>query len=313
MSSRKVCITGFAESSRELANFEPPDVEVWGLNRCYSFLKRWDRWFELHDEDTYRGRNGKRDAQYMDMLKQSKVPVYMLQPEPEIPGVVLYPRAEIVARWRDYFTSSIAYMLALALYEGYKEIHLTGIEMASFSEYANQRNCIEYWLGVADGLGVKCRIPDTSPILKAPVYGVDNVKGPKAIGQKRLKQFIEEQVKKAAEINGILGCISELRQSKDMLPSDYVKERRKVLNDVLVDSGNQLNGTLGKIQEGQFWLGLLAANQTLEERPAPMAFIGNWVWQNGVLVVRGDEPVQKGGQGNPGKEQRQSGEQSAQE
>jgi len=55
---RYVCVAGFAETSRDYANHLDKSFEIWSLNRCYVFLKNWDRWYEVHEEDLYTGKTG---------------------------------------------------------------------------------------------------------------------------------------------------------------------------------------------------------------------------------------------------------------
>ena len=48
---RKVCIVGFSELSREWALEQPPDVEIWGMNEAHKFLRKYDRWFQIHPKN----------------------------------------------------------------------------------------------------------------------------------------------------------------------------------------------------------------------------------------------------------------------
>ena len=45
---RRICLVGFSELSRTWANEQPDDVEIWGLNETHQFLKRCDRYFQIH-------------------------------------------------------------------------------------------------------------------------------------------------------------------------------------------------------------------------------------------------------------------------
>ena len=45
---RRICLVGFSELSRNWANEQPDDVEIWGLNETHQFLKRCDRYFQIH-------------------------------------------------------------------------------------------------------------------------------------------------------------------------------------------------------------------------------------------------------------------------
>lgn len=57
--SDTVVLLGMAETSRDDAPWDNPDVEIWGINESYAernksrdkkgpFVRRWDRWFQLH-------------------------------------------------------------------------------------------------------------------------------------------------------------------------------------------------------------------------------------------------------------------------
>src|SRR3990167_950164 len=45
---RRICLVGFSELSRDWANEQPDDVEIWGMNESHHFLKRCDRQFQIH-------------------------------------------------------------------------------------------------------------------------------------------------------------------------------------------------------------------------------------------------------------------------
>lgn len=67
-----------------------------------------------------------------------------------------YPIEEIINFFKtDYFSNTVDYALALAIYKGFTEIGLYGINMLRGSEYAYQKAGIEFWVGQAMGRGVK--------------------------------------------------------------------------------------------------------------------------------------------------------------
>lgn len=170
--TKVVAIVGTATSSRELVHQQGDDVEIWGLNASYDWMPRWSRWFEMHDRERYDHIQGT----HLAWLQAATFPVYMVQHYEDIPASVPFPigKATQGGRFRALFTSSVAYMLGLAIAEGFQEIRLCGVDMAMDSEYAYQRSACEYWLGVADALGVKVVIPSVSPIGKAPLYGIQS-------------------------------------------------------------------------------------------------------------------------------------------
>ena len=49
-------------------------------------------------------------------------------------------------------------MIAYALLKGAKEIELYGVNQAGSHEYVEERPAVEYWLGIAVGMGVKVTI-----------------------------------------------------------------------------------------------------------------------------------------------------------
>jgi len=74
-----------------------------------------------------------------------------------------YPIDTIIKIFKtDYFSNTVDYALALAIYKGFTEIGLYGINMLSGSEYAYQKAGVEFWIGQAMGRGIK--VINHSPI-----------------------------------------------------------------------------------------------------------------------------------------------------
>lgn len=175
--TKRVAIVGFAESSRAFAPFDDPSVEIWGQNALYrpGFLKRADRWFEIHNRALIETPlEGRRPAGYMDWLRAFDGPVYMQQAWADIPNSARYPLERVADLVGPYLTSSVAMMIGLAILEGFEEISLWGVDMA-YEEYAGQRAGCEYLLGFARGRGITILLPETSPLLVAPIYGYGNL------------------------------------------------------------------------------------------------------------------------------------------
>jgi hypothetical protein len=69
-----------------------------------------------------------------------------------------YPIDEIIKYFGvDYFTNTVDYAIALAIYKGFKEIGIYGVSMIGGSEYAYQKPGVEFWIGQALGRGVKIK------------------------------------------------------------------------------------------------------------------------------------------------------------
>jgi hypothetical protein len=89
-----------------------------------------------------------------------------------------YPLKEITDYFNtDYFSSTVDFAIAYALYSGYKEIDLYGVNMEDDTEYQYQKASVEFWIGIAKGMGVRIKVfGDSSSILRTrdkKVYGYD--------------------------------------------------------------------------------------------------------------------------------------------
>lgn len=84
-----------------------------------------------------------------------------------------YPLNTIIEKFKtNYFNNSIAYMIAYALYKGYKQINLWGVDIEKRSEYEFERPCVLYWIGIARGYGVQ--VNTSSGLGEVPFkYGYD--------------------------------------------------------------------------------------------------------------------------------------------
>jgi hypothetical protein len=191
---RKICILGFADS-RDQAPFADKGWEIWGVNDVYAHVPRVNKTFELHHlKGLVDG--GRRNQKYIEWMQKGKMPLFMLRHHPEFPSSIPFPFEVVRENFpRAYFTNSISWMMALAILElthiaeisdengntfRYRlarpgcELSLFGIDMAASTEFGSQRPSCEYFVGIADGCGLPCFIPDNSDLCKATaLYGID--------------------------------------------------------------------------------------------------------------------------------------------
>jgi hypothetical protein len=204
----KVVIVGSVPATMGQAGlfFNDKDFEVWGINALYltfpQILDYATRWFQLHRKI----REPSSDPNESDVLNEHDFPVYMAKKKDEYKNSVAYPKDEIVAEFGSYFNSSVSWMIALAIYEGFKEIYVYGVNMASDEEYRNQRSSCEYFLGIATGRGIKVVIPSGSDLLKTGrLYGFEDT-----------SQIHLKIVNELAYYNKILDDIAEnIKQVRD--------------------------------------------------------------------------------------------------
>lgn len=164
----KVALIGTAPSSRQLAPFNDPSWKIWGCSPGnQGVLPRVDLWFELHSNLLW-PEHVNYGAPYIEWLKAQPFPVYM-QDNKLVPRALPFPKDELVAEFGDaFFTSSFAWMMALAMKMGAAEIALYGIDMASRDEYIRQRPGFYYFKYHAEQRGIKVSAPHESDIMQSP-------------------------------------------------------------------------------------------------------------------------------------------------
>mgnify|MGYP001027927118 FL=1 len=159
----KLAIVGFASTTRKDAPLSDPEWDVWECNQLGMILPgNYTARFELHHLTEIAPEN-------LDWLKKSTIPVYMIEKHADIPMSVRFPIETIEAEFpRGYWCSSIAYMLAFGMIQGYETIGVWGVDMAMDSEYQYQRPNAEYFMGIAEGRGIELIVPEASLLLKSP-------------------------------------------------------------------------------------------------------------------------------------------------
>ena len=160
----KVAIVGGAPGSQMLAPFGQDDWDIWVLGNqlsCYDG-KRVDIVFEVHKD-----LSDKPDG-YIEWLIEHSPKLIVGEWFPERhEKIEIYPRDEVNALLvvGENLSSSPAYMLALAILRGYKEVGIYGIDMGVDNhEYFKQRPYMYAWIGYARAKGIKITIPDNSPL-----------------------------------------------------------------------------------------------------------------------------------------------------
>lgn len=105
---------------------------------------------------------------HLEWLKTRPFPVFVNEAPAGWPAhVKTFPRAEMEAKYGSYICSTPAWMLLWALEQGYNEIHIYGIHLATEWEYVSQRPNFEYWIAHAIARGVKIVLPEKCPLLKS--------------------------------------------------------------------------------------------------------------------------------------------------
>lgn len=211
---RTVVIVGLSPTSRDLVADEPEGIEIWGLNHAHAVfgpqvLSKFTRWFQIHPFQEMAARQLEQH-QHVEWLAQAKIPVYLDEVRPEVPMSRAYPRTEVLKFLKmedlDYLTSTVAYMLALALMEGFTTIRLLGIDLSTKEEYVRERPNFEFLLGIAHHMDVSIELPANCPILQGAPYAKAAGISYDRIGD-HLRKMREKRDKAMAEYNFYQGAI----------------------------------------------------------------------------------------------------------
>lgn len=189
----KIAVLGSSPSSMRLAPYSDPAWKIWGCSPgLYPDLPRCDAWFELHRwEPPVIGKPGAQrpwfSPEYVAWMGGLQCPVWMHAPVREIPHSVALPAAVLVEKFGNYFmTSSIAWMMAMAIDQivvdrqanpgrplSDDQIGLWGVDMAATEEYGFQRAGCQYFIQMANNLGINVVVPPESDLLRPmPPYGI---------------------------------------------------------------------------------------------------------------------------------------------
>lgn len=180
MQNRKIAIVGTAPSWQQTP-WRDTTLEIWSLNDAYGMdgFQRADVWYDLHPLDKFMFAPKVPDGQKPVMFAH-QIPIgYYLRPADHLqwlatanltkwlhpdhakqlpesatwPHVRAFPKTEIEEAYGAYCTSSPQWMLAHAMLEGIREIHIYGIHLSTESEYIDQRPGFEFLIGSFLGPG----------------------------------------------------------------------------------------------------------------------------------------------------------------
>lgn len=185
---KRFCILGTAPTWK-LAPFDDPNAVIACLNDMYLLgIPRADTWTDIHPFRQFHFRDERqrkvdaatvpagtyvRPHGHIEWLAKQSIPVYIQQADPRVPRARVFPYAEIRAAFDPVFpsgrvecSSTPQWMLMQAILEGYQEIHIYGIHLATEWEYQKQRELFAFLIGYARGKGITVVIPKGSPLCR---------------------------------------------------------------------------------------------------------------------------------------------------
>lgn len=165
----KIAVCGSAPSSRMLAPFNNPEFEIWACSPQNYDFPRVDAWFELHDLS----RKFVPENYLYTSLLQRHPRVYVAKADTRLPNAIIFNPQPLLDKYGDdFFTSSLAWMLAFAIEQKPEEISIFGVDLSATDEYDYQRPGFKFFMREAKNAGIRLSIPVQSDLHEPlPLYG----------------------------------------------------------------------------------------------------------------------------------------------
>lgn len=211
---------------------DEPDTEVWCVNSAFmkqnmEGSRKADRVYHMDDLRPA----GEDFIGYVNAVKSMRFFGY--RQWEQIPKGEAYPYDDVVTFFGgklNYFTSTVSYMIAHAVFEGAKKITLCGMYWPhDSSEYILAIPCINMWCGIAMGLGITVNVMPRCMILK-PFPWQSEKYGMKVNTMHQLSTQIM-----ACSYRACLGLPVEWRDAEDPALQDpaYREQRRQMSNAIV--------------------------------------------------------------------------------
>lgn len=178
----KLAVVGFEERNIRTAPLNDASWDVAGFNMGNRLgihadaegRFRADLWFDLHPL-------GPQSVLDLAWIEACPVPIYTPTVFSSNPCNEAFPLDHVQAFFLEtcgvrpgYFASSAAMILAWAIWRGYQTIGLFGMSMNFGRERIVERANLEFWIGLAMGLGIDVVLSTESKLLTHPgIYGFD--------------------------------------------------------------------------------------------------------------------------------------------
>ena len=174
----KVALVGSAPASVRLAPYNDPEWQIWGCSPgVYGVAPRVNQWFEMHLWEPGQPWFSPEYCQWLAALPGRDVKLWTGQHIDALPGSLVYPADKIIAKYdphRWFCSSSLFWMMAMAIEEGATAIGFWGVDMAAGEEYEMQRAGIHFLTYIALSKGIEVGIPPESDLFTPRFrYGVD--------------------------------------------------------------------------------------------------------------------------------------------
>jgi len=175
---RKIALVGSAPASVRGAPYGDPDWEIWACSPgTYGIITRVTAFFELHLWEPGQPWFSPEYVQWLGNLPKRGVTLWVGNAAVPIEGAQVLPYQELLDEFDKnhwFCTSSLFWMMALAMRSGATKIGLWGVDMAATEEFEAQRAGIHYLAVLAQAAGIEVGAPPESDLFTPRFrYGID--------------------------------------------------------------------------------------------------------------------------------------------
>lgn len=167
---KKIAILG-TTPTWQMAPFDDPTWDIWGIFGVALCSKRLDRLYELHRKEIIEPmvKSASPDGRYWERCRELGKNFITRDPYDQAPEATRFDFDAKLKKYGEYFASSASWIVADAIDEilkaGGGEIAIYGINMAAHEEYGHQKPSMTYLLGWAKCAGIKIILPRSSELL----------------------------------------------------------------------------------------------------------------------------------------------------
>jgi len=162
---KPVAIVG-GSSSFENAPFSDLSIDIWAFNNKGSHYPRLSALIDIHEREEQ-----EQYAGYVEWRNSTDVHLITRENYPFDEALALTDNVLLKGKKLQYFTSSFAWAIALAILQERPKIYIYGVELTTTKEYKEQRDCFTFWTGFAAGSGIPIEINCAEKIFKHSLYG----------------------------------------------------------------------------------------------------------------------------------------------
>ena len=147
---------------------KPADTEIWCINRSFRTQPGCDRVYMMDDLEAFWS-TPERKARFLADVNGASCRVILREKRTEVPRSERFDIEGLLSRLPfQFFICTASYMVAQAIREQFDRIVMHRIYVLPQStEYFEQLPCLNFWLALAIGMGIRVELSEDSDLCRA--------------------------------------------------------------------------------------------------------------------------------------------------